>query len=53
MGLAYARVTLANPRLRDLAPVEVDVRTDTGSSICASPSTSPCSWSWKSSTGVK
>jgi clan AA aspartic protease len=31
MGLAYARVTLANPRLPDLAPVEVDALADAGS----------------------
>jgi clan AA aspartic protease len=31
MGLAYARVTLANPRLPQLAPVEVDALADTGS----------------------
>jgi clan AA aspartic protease len=31
MGLAYARVKLANPRLPDLAPVEVDALADTGS----------------------
>jgi len=30
MGLAYARVTLANPRRPDLAPVEVDALADTG-----------------------
>jgi clan AA aspartic protease len=36
MGLAYARVTLAN-RLRDLAPVEVDARTDTGSAHLCIP----------------
>jgi clan AA aspartic protease len=29
MGLAYARVTLANPRRPDLAPVEVDALADT------------------------
>jgi clan AA aspartic protease len=31
MGLAYARVKLANPRLPELAPVEVDALADTGS----------------------
>jgi clan AA aspartic protease len=31
MGLAYARVKLANPRLPDLAPIEVDALADTGS----------------------
>jgi clan AA aspartic protease len=31
MGLAYARVTLASPRLPQLAPVEVDALADTGS----------------------
>jgi clan AA aspartic protease len=30
MGLAYARVTLANPRRPDLGPVEVDALADTG-----------------------
>ncbi len=30
MGLAHARVTLANPRLPELAPVEVDALADTG-----------------------
>jgi clan AA aspartic protease len=30
MGLAYARVKLANPRLPELAPVEVDAVADTG-----------------------
>src|SRR6266508_825144 len=30
MGLAHARVTLSNPRLPDLAPVEVDALADTG-----------------------
>jgi clan AA aspartic protease len=30
MGLAYARVKLANPRLPDLAPVEVEALADTG-----------------------
>ena len=31
MGVAYARVKLANPRLPELAPVEVDALADTGS----------------------
>jgi clan AA aspartic protease len=31
MGRAYARVTLANPRLPDLTPIEVDALADTGS----------------------
>lgn len=31
MGLAYARVKLANPRLPDLASVEIDALADTGS----------------------
>jgi clan AA aspartic protease len=31
MGLAYARVKLANPRLPDLEPVEVQALADTGS----------------------
>jgi clan AA aspartic protease len=31
MGLAYARVKLANPRLPELAPIEVDALADTGS----------------------
>jgi clan AA aspartic protease len=31
MGLAYARVKLANPRFPDLAPVEVHALADTGS----------------------
>jgi hypothetical protein len=31
MGLAYARVKLANPKLPELAPVEVDALADTGS----------------------
>src|SRR5262245_62085486 len=31
MGLAYARVKLANPRLPDLAPIETDALADTGS----------------------
>ena len=30
MGLAYARVTLANPRRPDLAPVEIDALADAG-----------------------
>jgi clan AA aspartic protease len=30
MGLAYGRVKLANPRLPELAPVEVDALADTG-----------------------
>jgi clan AA aspartic protease len=30
MGLAYARVTLANPRRPELVPVEVDALADTG-----------------------
>lgn len=30
MGLAHARVTLSNPRLPELAPVEVDALADTG-----------------------
>src|SRR3954466_9058045 len=30
MGLVRARVTLANPRLPELAPVEVDALVDTG-----------------------
>jgi clan AA aspartic protease len=30
MGLSYARVKLANPRLPDLAPIEVDALADTG-----------------------
>jgi clan AA aspartic protease len=30
MGLAHARVKLANPRLPDLAPIEVDALADTG-----------------------
>jgi clan AA aspartic protease len=30
MGLAYARVKLANPRRPELAPVEVDALADTG-----------------------
>jgi hypothetical protein len=30
MGLAYARVKLANPRLPELAPIEVDALADTG-----------------------
>jgi clan AA aspartic protease len=30
MGLAYARVKLANPRLPDLEPVEVEALADTG-----------------------
>jgi clan AA aspartic protease len=31
MGLAYARVKLANPRRPELAPLEVDALADTGS----------------------
>jgi clan AA aspartic protease len=31
MGLAYARVKLANPRLPELEPIEVDALADTGS----------------------
>jgi clan AA aspartic protease len=31
MGLAYARVKLANPRLPDLEPIEVEALADTGS----------------------
>lgn len=30
MGLAYGRVKLANPRLPELAPIEVDALADTG-----------------------
>jgi clan AA aspartic protease len=30
MGLAYARIALANPRRPELAPVEVDALADTG-----------------------
>jgi clan AA aspartic protease len=30
MGLAHARVKLANPRLPELAPVEIDALADTG-----------------------
>jgi clan AA aspartic protease len=30
MGLAYARITLANPRRPELVPVEVDALADTG-----------------------
>src|SRR6266508_2591297 len=30
MGLAHARIRLANPRLPDLAPVEVDALADSG-----------------------
>ena len=30
MGLAHARITLTNPRLPDLAPVEIEALADTG-----------------------